>query len=431
MSKPDKSQQERRGRVLLARRGRPWDEQQVAAHLMSCRAQMVCGLRRKAPWAGLDADTLDSCFGLGAAVIVRVAANGGRPDWRTVEDLEKAQIAAFRNQAFDHWKRVNARSRQGDRLAIPFDPERHAAPDPQMERLFAPPDLYAIRRDLLAEVDDPALRAFWSLVLGQELTFKAAGDQLGLTKAQVMARTRAGRVLFAGYLERRERGVLCRERGADIVARRAGTADAARAERAEAHLDSCYACSLVFEPQRGAFERGILGIAPLELLVRITTRAGDVASVAATRWTEAAAGARIAAAGLAAAAVVGSGVGLNAATRPEPPASTDSKKPAKREAPPVVREAFRTPALLVPAPASPRPGSRDAGRSRATASAAKPARRADRTTAGPSPGATPSSRIASREFSFETAGEATAPVVARPPATPPPAPPPTAEFAGP
>ena len=420
------------GRMLLARRGDRWDELQVADHLMSCRAQMVCGLRRKPPWAGLDADTLDSCFGLGAAVIVGLAASGERPDWRSVDDLEKAQIAAFRNQVFDHWKRVNALSRRGDRVTVAFDPERHAAPDTQMERLFAQPDLSTVRRDLLAELVDPALRAFWTLVLDHGLTFKESGDRLDLTKAQVMARTRAGRFVFAGYLVRRESGELCSERGADIAARRAGTADAAGVERAAAHLDACYACALVHQPGAGAFERGVLTLAPFGLLVRLKARAADLAAVPVTRWAEAAAGARLAAGGLAALAVAGTTIGVQAATSPERPAAAAPAPVATvtRAAPVAEREAFRAPALLLAAP--PAAGSAALGRARPDAGAAtREARRRarpepsrpvlstqPRETPTPAPGP---------EFSVEAP---LPPVRTAPPApTTPPSPP--AEFASP
>lgn len=306
-------------RILLPRRGRAWDGQQVAEHLMSCRSQMVYGLRRKTPWAGLDDETLESCFSHGAAVIARVASSGERPEWRTARDLEKAQIAAFRHQALDHWKRVNAQSRQGDRLAVEFDPERHAAPDAPIDRLYEQPDLHAIQRDLLAELDDPDLRGFWTPVLQDTVSFKAAGDKLGLNKAQVMARTRAGRAAFAAYLDRRDTGELCRVRELDIRAWRSGSADDAAAERAQAHLACCYACSLVHERARGAFERGILGVAPTGLVLRLLARLSDLASTPAGRITETVGGARLLAGGLTAVTIAGAGV--DAASRhsaPEP-----------------------------------------------------------------------------------------------------------------
>lgn len=431
--RPKGLEAERRGRALLARRGRCWDPQEVADHLMSCRAQMVYGLRRKTPWAGLDVDTLDSCFGHGAAVIARVAASGQRPEWRRVKDLERAQIAAFRHQALDHWKRINAQSRQGDRTAVAFDPERHASQDAPMDRLFEQPDLHAIQRDLLAELADLQLRAFWGEVLRDAASFKAAGDQLGLTKAQVMARTRAGRSAFAAYLDRRETGELCRERCEDISALRAGTADDLCAERAEAHLECCYACSLIHRPHIGAFERGILGVAPIGLLWRTGTRAGELASVPATRWTEAGAGARLAAGAVAALAVAGSGIGVEVATNDRP--ITRGPRPSgKRQVPAVVREGDRTPALSLPrsmptspparagttrpAPAKPR------AKKRRSAPAASPA--PDRTTRGPTTGSVTS------EFSFERGNAQTAPTPpsAHAAAAPQPSPPAT-EFAKP
>ncbi len=339
----------RTDRLLLARRGRQWDADDVARHLMACREQMVCGLRRKTPWAGLDLDTLDSCFGHGAAIIVKVAVSGQRPEWRTAKDLEKAQIAAFRHQALDHWKRVNARSRQGDRMAVAFDPDRHSPQDAPMDRLFEQPDLHAIQRDLTAELADAELRVFWTAVLSGPASFKAAGDQLGLSKAQVMARTRAGRSVFADYLDRRETGELCRERGVDIVALRGGTASEERAERAEAHLEACYSCSLVHQPQTSAFERGILGITPIGLLLRMAMRAGEVASIPATRWTEAGAGARLAAGGLAALTVTGAGVSIEAATKARRVTERPPRPGVSRVVPAAPPERIRTPALLLPA----------------------------------------------------------------------------------
>jgi len=424
---------ERRGPVLLARRGRCWDAQAVAEHLMSRRAQMVCGLKRKTPWAGLDADTLDSCFGHGAAVIARVAASGQRPEWRRPKDLEKAQIAAFRHQALDHWKRINAQSRQGDRLAVAFDPERHASPDTPMDRLFEQPDLHAIQRDLLAELADPDLRAFWGVVLGEAGTFKTAGDRLGLTKAQVMARTRAGRSAFARYLDRRETGELCRERGGDIVALRAGTANSVRAERAEAHLESCYACSLVHEPHTGAFERGILGVAPIDVLLRLATRAGEVASVPATRWTEAGAGARLVTAAIAALTVAGSGLGIESAFK-DRPTTREPRPRAKGQAPAMVREGLRTPAPWRhhAAPMPPvsrrvperRTAAKRAAKERPTSREASSA--TDRLPSAPTSGPAPS------EFSFERGGIPTPPTApVAPPAATPQTSPPATEFSSP
>ena len=424
---------ERRGPVLLARRGRCWDAQAVAEHLMSRRAQMVCGLKRKTPWAGLDADTLDSCFGYGAAVIARVAASGQRPEWRRPKDLEKAQIAAFRHQALDHWKRINAQSRQGDRLAVTFDPERHASPDTPMDRLFEQPDLHAIQRDLLAELADPELRAFWSVVLGEAGSFKTAGDRLGLTKAQVMARTRAGRSAFAGYLDRRETGELCRERSGDIVAMHAGTMNALLAERAKAHLECCYACSLIHEPHTGAFERGILGVAPIDVLLRLATRAGEVASVPATRWTEAGAGTRLVGGAVAALTVAGSGLGIEAAIR-DRPITREPRPSGKRQAPAAVREGSRTPALLPPRSTPTPPASRRVPKARTAARRAAKERSSPRearsaTDSKPSP---PPSGPAASEFSFERGSSSAAPTapVATPAATPQTSPP-TTEFSSP
>ncbi len=429
---------ERRPRVLLARRGRSWDAQEVAEHLMSCRAQMLCGLKRKTPWAGLDVDTLDSCFGHGAAVIARVAASGQRPEWRSPKDLEKAQIAAFRHQALDHWKRVNAQSRKGDRTAVVFDPERHASKDAPMDRLFAQPDLHAIQRDLLAELADPEVHAFWRVVLEEAASFKTAGDRLGLTKAQVMARTRAGRSAFAGYLDRRETGELCRERCEDVVALRAGTADDSRAERARAHLESCYACSLLHQPHVGAFERGILSVTPVGLVLRLMTRAGEVASVPATRWTEMGAGARLVGSSLAALTLAGSGAGIEAAINDRPEARRP-RSPEKRRSPVIPIEGFVTPARVLPrvsnaTPASPvsrtvvpkrrsevKRGTDKQSSFRGTA-AGSMARRP------PAPANAP----AEREFSFERGATPAAPSAPGPaPAPATQTSPPATEFAGP
>lgn len=473
-TEPKGAEARRRARPLLARRGRPWDAHEVAGHLMACRAQMVNGLKRKTPWAGMDSETLESCFGHGAAVIARVAASGQRPEWRTPKDLEKAQIAAFRHQALDHWKRVNAQSRQGDRLAIAFDPDRHAAQDAPMDRLFLQPDLHAVTRDLLSELADEGLHAFWAAVLENSETFKSAGDRLGLTKAQVMARTRAGRLAFAAYVERRETGELCRERGQDIAAVRAGVANPRQLTRAEAHLECCYACALVHRPESGAFERGILGVAPVGLLLRLATRAGDIASIPATRWAEAGAGARSLAGGLAAVTAAASGVGIGAAIEDRP----DARQPRARatspravpRAPNKVREAFVTPALVLPrsvvvppapsptaasrrTPARPRAvrrqraaGTAPTGVPPATSTGVRPTTPIDvRPTTtptvpssgpatSPSPvGATPV-RInppTAREFSFERGGTPRRLERPQPRSTPPPKTPPPAEFAGP
>jgi hypothetical protein len=328
------------GRRLPARRGAAWDADEVARHLMSCRAQMICGLRRRTPWVGLDADTLDSCFGLGAALISRMAATGERPEWRTAGDLEKAQVAAFRNQTYDHWKRINAQSRQGDRHAVAFDPERHASQEASIDRLLELPDVASVRRDLLAEIDDEDLRRFWAPVLEEAINFKSAGDRLGLTKAQVMSRTRAGRAIFEGYFERRETGELCHQRGRDIAALRGGNAGAAAAGRAQAHLESCYPCALSHEPNSGAFERGLLSAGPLGMVLRLVPRASDVAGFPAAGRPAADACVRLLAGGLAAIAVVGTGAGVHA-VRHDRVAPAHSKVPARAHPRAVARPAAR------------------------------------------------------------------------------------------
>lgn len=324
--------------VLRARRGRGarWDADEVAAHLIGCETQIVRGLARKSPWVGLDEETLASCFGHGAAVIARVAAGGQRSEWRTPKDLEKAQIAAFRHQAFEHWRRVNARSREGDRYTVAFDPERHGVADAPMDRLFAQPDLRDILRDLLAELADDDLRAYWTIILREQSSFTQAGDRLQLSKAEVTAYTRAGRSAFINYLDRRSSGALCVERSLDVLADRAGAAGPLRSERAKAHIESCYACALVHEPQTSAIERGILGLAPTGFVLRLLARAGDVTASPVMRIADTGSGSRAVAAGLAAVAVAGSGVGIKAATD------------APRE-----REKARVPRVVPVAPASP------------------------------------------------------------------------------
>lgn len=337
---------DRRRRVLLLRSGRSrnaWVADEVAAHLMGCRVQIVRGLARKTPWAGLDDETLDSCFGHAAAVIAKVAVTGQRPDWRTPRDLEKAQIAAYRHQALDHWKRVNALSRQGDRSTVAFDPERHASCHDPMDRLFDQPDLRAIERDLLAELADDRLRSFWTIVLREGVPFKTAGDRLELSKAAVMACTRGGRAAFAGYLDRREDGDLCRDRSHDIAAKLAGTATRWRIERADAHLECCYACALIHEPSTSAMERGILGLGPAGLILRLVARASDAVSAPVVRVVESGGGSRAVAAGLAALTVAGAGVGAHRGSTVSPsdrrettatsPVPTSSAEVVRRTAP--------------------------------------------------------------------------------------------------
>lgn len=288
-----------------------WDPDEVAAHLMSRQDEIVRGLARKSPWVGLEDDTMASCYGHGAAVIARVAASGQRPEWRTTKDLERAQVAAYRHQALDHWKRVNTQSRRGERFTVAFDPERHAVGDTPVDRLFDQPDLLSIERDLLVELIDDDVRAFWTVVLREHHTFKDAGDRLGLTKATVMAYTRAGRTAFAAYLERRKTGQLCEERSRDVLAQRAGTATPLRAERGEAHLESCYACALVHEPGTSAFQRGLLGLAPTGWILRLLFRSGEGPTSPVLRTVlESSSGSRALATGLAAAAIAGTGVGV-------------------------------------------------------------------------------------------------------------------------
>ncbi|MEJ7893302.1 MAG: hypothetical protein WKF94_11750 [Solirubrobacteraceae bacterium] len=433
LSLPDlRSTKDGRRRLVLARRDGRWDRVRVAEHLMSCRGQMIFGLRHKSPWAGLDVDTLDSCFGAAAALVVELAASGKRADWRTADDLEKAQIAAYRNQVRDHWKRVNAQARVGDRLSVVFDPERHATPDAQLERLYAQPDLFEIRRDLLAELTDPGLLAFWQLVFDERLSFKVAGDRLGLTKSQVVVRTRSGRAFFSSYLDRRGSGGLCIERGVDIDAARAGTATDAARERAEAHLESCYGCSLVYAPRTSAFDRGMLGLAPIGLVLRLSTRLGEAATSAVMRCADAGPGARVAAGGLAAAALAGSAVGLEAATSPAPPAAEVRAAPVRQ--PPtgtLPREVFRSPGLLITptvtaAPSAAAAATRPVARPRAASQSTTTTETPVPATVAPPPAPAPTPPPAKPEFSLER-GDTAAPAEAAP-AAPSPA---TTEFAGP
>ncbi len=300
-----------RDRVLLRPRRRGgrerWDADEIADYLMSIRRRLLRALARRTPWAGLDAETLESCYSHGAAVVVRLAVSGGRVEWRGAKDLERAQIAAFRHQALDHWKRVNAESRRGDRDSVAFDPNLHSPEASPIERLFEQPDLHVVQRDLLAELDDLQLKRFWSAILNDSATFKEAGDALGLTKREVAASTRVGRTRFAGYLDRREAGELCRDRARDIARVKAGTCDADQRERAEAHLQCCYACALVFEPETSAIQRGILGVAPTGFLLRLLMRATDIASSPVARVADSGSAARAIAVG-AAAVAVGAGV---------------------------------------------------------------------------------------------------------------------------
>ena len=196
------------------------------------------GCARDRPGRDSTRRTLQSCFGHGAAIVAHVATNSGkRPDWRNPKDLEKAQIAAFRHQAFDYWKKANTESRRGDRHAVTFDPDQHAPLDEPMQRLFDQPDLEAIREDLLTELDDVALRDFWRAVLREGVTFKESGDRLGLTKAQVMARTLCGPRAVRGLpLRPRVRRAVPRARARPGSGARGGRRFAGGGTRREAHL---------------------------------------------------------------------------------------------------------------------------------------------------------------------------------------------------
>lgn len=299
-------------RAVRARRASDggWDADEVAEHLMACEREMVLGLARRSPWIGLDEVTQASCYGHAVAVVARIAASRQRPEWRRPRDLEKAQVAAYRNQALEHWRRVNAHSRRGDRFAVLFDPERHSLNHSPIDALFEPPDLHAVESDLLAELVQTELRDFWTIVLREQVEFKVAGDRLGLTKAGVIASTRAGRTAFASYLERRATGELCAQRGADIEAHHRGAASSIQSLRARAHLESCYVCALAHEPRTNAFQRGILALSPLGLVLRLTVRASEAVSAPATRVADAGAVTRAVAAGVAALTVAGSSFGV-------------------------------------------------------------------------------------------------------------------------
>lgn len=302
------------GARLRRRPDGSWDADEVAAHLMACERQIVVGLATRSPWIGLDEETLASCYGHGAAVVARIAASSQQPAWRRPSDLEKAQIAAYRNQAFEHWRRVNTQSRRGDRFTVLFDPERHAGEHAPIDALFELPDLHAVEEDLLAELGSPELRRFWAIVLLERVSFKVAGDRLGLTRAAVTASTRAGRAQFEVYLERRASGELCADRAVAIEARRSGGATADQEEKARAHLAACYVCALVHEPRTSAFRRGILAVSPVGFILRWTGRGADGRHTLTTRLADASAATRALTAGVAAVAVAGSGLGLKAAT---------------------------------------------------------------------------------------------------------------------
>ncbi len=324
-----------RGRFarMMRRGGRDgWDPDEVAGHLMARRAGIMRGLARSSPWAGIDEDTRASYYGSAAATIARIAATGEREDWQTFADLERAQITAYRHESLDHWKRLNAASRRGDKSAVEFDADRHITGVAPLDKLFEQPDVIAVQRDLLADLTDENLRAFWTTVFEEQVTFKEAGDRLGMTKSGVMVATKSGRKLFAGHLHRRASGELCRSRGLDIKALNSGDASATQRERAEAHLEGCYACALVHEPRTSALDRGLLGLAPTGLILRLLSRAGDAASVPALRVAESGTVGRAAAAGVAALAVAGAGVGVKAELAPshserKPPIETTVRAP--------------------------------------------------------------------------------------------------------
>ena len=375
---------------------------------MARQAGIVRGLARSSPWAGIDENTRDSYFGAAAATIARIAETGEREDWRSFRDLEKAQITAYRHEALDHWKRINAASRSGDKSAVEFDAERHDTGVSPIEKLFDQPDLIAVQRDLLADLNDEHLRAFWSIVFDQQVTFKHAGDQLGMTKSGVMVATKNGRKLFAGHLHRRASGELCRSRGIDIKALRAGGASARQRERAEAHLEGCYACALVHEPRTSALDRGLLGLAPTGLILRLLAKAGEAASVPVLRIAESGTVGRAAAAGVAALAVAGAGVGVKSELAPSRP---DSKSPAAKV---VASPATSTStAVFRPVDPPPPPTASMSSAAGSTASRAKPKRTVTRTAKARR--STPK-RIEQREFGVPAAA-----LVPSPPApTPPP-----------
>ncbi len=182
---------------------------------------------------------------------------------------------------------------------------------------------------------------------------------------------------------------------------------------------------------------GILGIAPVGLLLRLATRAGEVATVPVTRWAEAGAGARLVAGGLAALTVAGSGVGIET-TIEDRSHDREPQPTPKRRAPPATLESFRTPARLLPRLSPPAPTTRTVAPERraavkARANATKPSG-ASRTTAGTAPRAPrpQGSAPAHAEFSFERGSAPAAPRAPAPtPAAPPDPSPSATEFSGP
>lgn len=430
----------RKGRAPRAWRRsgvRGWDPDEVAAHLVAQQPQIVRGLARRTPWAGIDDETLASLYGHAAAVIARIAGSAQRPDWRTLKDLERAQVTAYRHQALDHWKLVNAQSRLGERSTVPFDETVHQSGDAPLDRLFEHPDVLSIARDLLAELADEELHDFWTIVFTEGVVFKEAGARLEMNKAAVIAATRNGRAAFERYLEQRASGALCVERGRDIDAVRAGVATPFRAERAAAHIESCYACGLVHDPGTGAFERGLLGVAPTALLVRLLTRAGEVASIPVTRFSESSAVSRAATVAVTAAAAAGSGLGVKAVVeqppapkaaivRPTPPPATArvaALVPDKIRAATVIRP----PAVVQAAAAKPR---------RAAAAAARAAKKKASTSKAAAvraaTAAAASRRVEENEFSPEVGAQRPpAPQSAPPVNKPAPPAPPELEFGNP
>ncbi len=427
---------ERRPRAWRRSGVRGWDPDEVAAHLLSCERQIVHGLERRTPWAGIDPETRISLYGHAAAVIARIAASAQRPDWRTPRDLERAQVAAYRHQAQDHWRAVNAQSRHGERHTVRFDEELHQVGEAPLDRLFEQPDLLSIARDLVAEIAEEELRDFWIVVFTEGISFTQAGVRLEMKKSEVIAATRNGRAIFESYLERRASGELCVERFRDIEAKRAGVASAFRIERAEAHLESCYSCAIIYDPGASALGRGLLGVAPTALVMRFMTRAGEAAS---TRLAESSAVSRAAAVAVTAAAAAGSGLGVKAVVeRPaaDRPAAIERRVPtrtsvaARPAAPPP--DTIRAGTVLrpvVPAAAPPRAKARrepaaSTKRKRAAAAAAVALARRKRSAAASAAARAPApssanSRVEENEFSPEVGAQQPSPQKVAPPVNPP------------
>jgi DNA-directed RNA polymerase specialized sigma24 family protein len=252
-----------RGWRLRTRRAcAPWSADDVAEHLMERMPPIVNGLARRTPWAGIDRETLDELYLSAAATVSRLAASGRRADWGTIGHLERAVIAAFRNEALAYWKTVNTKKRRGDRDAAPFDPDRDAPSEDPLNRLYEPdPREELVARDWLAQLHGE-VREFWEPVILEGIEYKEAGERLGVDKARRQALYRKGIEHLSRFRQLLEEGRVCELRAPAIRAYRAGAADPVTAERARAHLACCLPCALVHEAGASALKRGILHALP-------------------------------------------------------------------------------------------------------------------------------------------------------------------------